>query len=82
MLRTTTVAARRFHLMALAHVEMRAQNLRAARASLGLTQEEVADRMHEIKTRRDPSGPPDKTTGRTRTSGCCSAWSWPASCWP
>lgn len=64
MLRTPTPAARRFQLMALEHIEMRAKNIRDRREKLDLTQEEVADRMHDAKRRRDPDGEPDKTTGQ------------------
>lgn len=50
--------------MALAHIEMRAKNLRDRRDQLDLTQEEVVDRMHDAKRRLYPDQPPDKTTAQ------------------
>lgn len=64
MLKTNSVALRRFQLMALEHIERRAARMRRRREELGLTQEEVADRMQDIHTERSPDEPRDKTRGQ------------------
>lgn len=50
--------------MALEHVERRAARIRERRLELGLTQEDLADRMIEIHRRRNPDAPPDRTRGQ------------------
>lgn len=64
MLKTKPLVARRFELMALEHIERRAERMRERRKELGLTQEEVADRMQETHRDRHPDGEPDHTRGQ------------------
>ena len=64
MLKTKPLAARRFQLMALEHVEKRAQRIKQRREELRLTQEQVAERMQEAHSRRAPGQEPDRTRGQ------------------
>jgi len=50
--------------MALAHIERRAERVRKRRDELGLTQEQVADRMQDIHRERHPEADPDRTRGQ------------------
>lgn len=50
--------------MALEHVEKRAKRIRERRIELGMTQEELAERMQEIHIKRRPESLPDKTRGQ------------------
>jgi transcriptional regulator with XRE-family HTH domain len=64
MLKTKSVGARRFQLMALEHVEKRARRIKERREELGLTQEQVAERMQEAHMARQPDADPDRTRGQ------------------
>ena len=50
--------------MALEHIEKRAGRIRARREELGLTQEDVADRMQDIYREKNPEARPDRTRGQ------------------
>lgn len=64
VLKTRGLAARRFRLMALEHIEKRARRIRELRSNLGLSQEGLADRMQEVHRERNPDAPPDQTRGQ------------------
>lgn len=64
VLKTRGLAARRFRLMALDHIEKRARRIRELRGNLGLSQEGLADRMQEVHRERHPDLPPDQTRGQ------------------
>jgi transcriptional regulator with XRE-family HTH domain len=64
MLKTKSLDARRFQLMALEHVLRRGKRAKKRREDLGLTQEDVAERIQALHAERNPDAPRDKTRGQ------------------
>jgi transcriptional regulator with XRE-family HTH domain len=64
MLKTKSLDARRFQLMAAEHVLRRGKRAKKRREELQLTQEDVAERIQELHAERFPDKASDKTRGQ------------------